>query len=154
MGGFKIRGRLDLVDESAWAAPWATTTARSNATKAGNPFPLEQGKECVAKVRTAGLPWPALEDGTVAPGGIVPYSGGQGGMSEIIFTDRQQFAAAPRMPSGPANCAWPWTGQTQAGFLLHEHSLDKADQTQYYLEASTQQPLGATLRHRRPDLPL
>jgi outer membrane receptor for ferrienterochelin and colicins len=65
-------------------------------------------------------------------------------MSEIIFTDRQQFVSSATRKLGEGSLrfsvATPGTSRTRSTRALY-----KADQTQYYLEASTQQPLGATL---------
>ena len=90
VGGFKIRGRLDLVDEKRMGGAMGDNYGKVKRDESGNPFRWNKGKNASPSpdgwVAVAGT-----EDGTVAPGGIVPYSGGQGGMSEIIFTDRQQF---------------------------------------------------------------
>lgn len=144
VGGFKIRGRLDLVDEKRMGGAMGDNYGKVKRDESGNPFRWNKGKNASPSpdgwVAVAGT-----EDGTVAPGGIVPYSGGQGGMSEIIFTDRQQFvsSATHALGAGKLRLALGLAKHKQDSY--YEHSLYKADQTQYYLEASTQQPLGATL---------
>ena len=66
-------------------------------------------------------------------------------MSEIIFTDRQQFvsSATRKLGDGTLRFAVGLARHKQDSY--YEHAIYKAEQTQYYLETSTQQPLGATL---------
>jgi outer membrane receptor for ferrienterochelin and colicins len=66
-------------------------------------------------------------------------------MSEIIFTDRQQFisSATRKLGEGSLRFAVGYAKHKQDSF--YEKAIYKADQTQYYLEASTQQPIGQTL---------
>lgn len=73
------------------------------------------------------------------------YNDGRAGMSEIIFTDRQQFisSATRKLGEGSMRFAVGYAKHKQDSF--YEKAIYKADQTQYYLEASTQQPIGQTL---------
>ena len=102
----------------------------------GNPFDWSQGKN--ASPSSSGWINPAT-------GLVVPYTGGLGSMSEIIFTERNQFVASGEraLGAGKLRLAFGYAKHKQDSF--YEGSYYKADQTQYYLEASTQQPLGATL---------
>ena len=136
IGGFKLKGRLDLVDEKRMGGAMGTDYSGVKANMSGNPFDWSKGRN--------GSP---DRNGWIAPatGTVIPYTDGRGGMSEIIFTDRQQFvsSATRKLGEGSLRFAVGYARHKQDSF--YEGSYYKADQTQYYLEASTQQPLGATL---------
>ena len=87
-----------------------------------------------------------------ATGLVVPYTDGRAGMSEIIFTDRQQFvsSATRKWGEGSLRLALGYAQHKQDSF--YEKAIYKADQTQYYLVASTQQPLGETRAEARMHL--
>ncbi len=136
IGGFKLKGRLDVVDEKRMGGAMGTDYSGVKASMSGNPFDWSKGRN--------GSP---DRNGWIDPstGTVIPYTDGRGGMSEIIFTDRQQFvsSATRKLGEGSLRFAVGYARHKQDSF--YEGSYYKADQTQYYLEASTQQPLGATL---------
>jgi len=152
VGGFNIKGRLDIVDEKRMGGAMGDNYSKVKANETGNPFLWSKGKN--GSPSNAG--WVTVDgndgpDGIsgnaddVAAGGIVDYNDGLGGMSEIIFTDRQQFvsSATRKLGDGTLRFAVGLAKHKQDSY--YEKSIYKADQTQYYLEASTQQPVGATL---------
>jgi outer membrane receptor for ferrienterochelin and colicins len=149
VGGFKLRGRLDLVDEKRGGGALGDDYGAIKADMSGNIFDWSKGK--------GGSPSPAgwiVPDGvaqagdiTLADGRILrPYDGGRGGMSEIIFTKRQQgILVGDRKLSGGAKLklAFGYAHHDQDSF--YEGDTYIAKQNQYYTEASLQQPFGATL---------
>lgn len=148
-GGFKVRGRLDFVDEKRMGGALGDDYDAVKADGSGNPFDWSQGKN--GSPSSAG--WVAVDgadldgDGTldIAPGGIVPYDDGLAGMSEIIFTDRRQFitSGTRKLGDGSLRLAFGYANHKQDSF--YEKATYKANQDQYYFEASTQQPVGETL---------
>lgn len=136
IGGFKIRGRLDVVDEKRMGGALGRDYGGVKADGAGNPFDWSRGPH--------GSPDPSgwIDPGT---GLIVPYNDGRAGMSEVIFTDRTQLvmSGTRKLGAGSLRLALGYAKHKQDSF--YEKSLYQADQDQYYLEASTQQPLGETL---------
>lgn len=136
VGGFKLKGRFDVVDEKRMGGPMGTDYAGVKADGTGNPFDWSKGRN--------GSP---DRSGWIDPstGSIVPYNDGRAGMSEIIFTDRQQFVsnATRKLGEGSLRFAFGYAKNKQDSF--YEKSTYKADQSQYYFEASTQQPIGRTL---------
>ncbi len=137
LGGFKLKGRLDFVDEKRGGGALGTDYDGIKADTSGNPFDWSKGPH--GSPSTAG--WIDPSDGVT----IIPYSDGQAGMSEIIFTDRQQFisSATRKLGDGTLRLAAGYARHKQDSF--YEGTVYKATQTQYYLEASTQQPLGESL---------
>lgn len=145
LGGFKLKGRVDVIDEKRMGGAMGTDYAGVKADGGGNPFNWSAGKN--------GSPDPR---GWVTPDGSGTdtlnngqagkfYTDGRAGMSEIIFTDRKQFvsSATRKLGEGSMRFAVGYAEHKQDSF--YEKAVYKADQTQYYLEASTQQPLGKTL---------
>lgn len=136
LAGFKLRGRLDVVSEKRMGGPLGTDYAGVKADGSGNPYDWSKGP--------AGSPSSA---GWINPasGLIIPYNGGQAGMAEIIFTDRQQFvsSATRALGDGTLRLAFGYAGHKQDSF--YEKTVYQAEQTQYYLEASTQQPIADSL---------
>lgn len=130
VGGFKVKGRLDLVDEKRMGGAMGRDYDAVKANMAGNSFNWSAGVH--GSPNSAG--W---LDGA---GNLIPYNNGRGGMSEIIFTDRSQFVASGTRPlgAGTLRLASGYAKHKQDSF--YEGDAYKADQTQYYLEASTQQP--------------
>jgi outer membrane receptor for ferrienterochelin and colicins len=153
IGGFNIRGRLDIVDEKRMGGAMGDSYSKVKANETGNPFLWSKGKN--GSPSNAG--WvvvdpanpavdPTTYGGTALIGGnIMAYNQGLGGMSEIIFTDRQQFVSSATRKLGEGSLRFAVGLARHKQDSYYEHSTYKADQTQYYLEASTQQPLGATL---------
>lgn len=136
LGGFKVKGRLDVVDEKRMGGALGRDYAAVRTSLGGNPFDWSKGEH--------GSPDPR---GWVNPasGAIVPYDGGLGGMSEIIFTDRSQFVASGtrKLGEGSLRLALGYARHRQDSF--YEGDIYKAAQNQYYLEASTQQPWAGNL---------
>ncbi len=136
VGGFRLKGRFDIVDEKRMGGAMGTDYSGVKADGSGNPFDWSQGEN--ASPDSSGWIDPST-------GAIVPYNDGRAGMSEIIFTDRQQFvsSATRRLGEGSLRFAAGYARHKQDSF--YEKATYKADQTQYYLEASSQQPIGETL---------
>lgn len=136
LGGFKLKGRLDIVDEKRMGGAMGSNYNRVKTDGTGNPFDWSRGKHA--------SPDPS---GWIDPSSstVIPYDDGRAGMSEIIFTDRKQFitSATHKLGEGNLRLAVGYAHHKQDSF--YEKALYKAEQTQYYFEASTQQPVGATL---------
>ncbi|MER2538918.1 MAG: TonB-dependent receptor [Azonexus sp.] len=145
VGAFKIKGRFDIVDEKRMGGAMGTDYAGVKANETGNPFNWSKGKNASPDARgwvtPDGSGTDTLSNGQ--PGTF--YKDGLGGMSEIIFTDRKQFvsSATRKLGDGSLRLAVGFAKHKQDSY--YEKAVYKAEQTQYYLEASTQQPLGATL---------
>jgi outer membrane receptor for ferrienterochelin and colicins len=144
VGGFNIKGRLDIVDEKRMGGAMGDNYSQVKANESGNPFNWSQGKN--GSPNPAG--WVAVgADGVAGTGddSFVNYNDGLGGMSEIIFTDRQQFVSGATRKLGAGSLRFAVGVAKHKQDSYYEHSIYKAEQLQYYVEASTQQPLGATL---------
>ncbi|MBS1142358.1 MAG: TonB-dependent receptor [Proteobacteria bacterium] len=145
IGGFKLRGRLDIVDEKRMGGAMGTGYSGVKADGSGNPFNWSNGKNGSPDPR--GWVTPDGSGGDTLSNGQAGtfYNDGLAGMSEIIFTDRKQFvsSATHKLGEGSLRLAVGYAKHKQDSF--YEKAVYKADQTQYYLETSTQQPLGATL---------
>ena len=145
IGGFKLRGRVDLVEEKRMGGAMGTDYNGVKADSTGNPFNWSAGRNGSPDPRGWVTPDGSGTD-TLANGQAGKfYNDGRAGMSEIIFTDRQQFvsSATRKLGEGSMRLAVGYARHKQDSF--YEKATYKADQTQYYLEASTQQRLGATL---------
>lgn len=136
VGGFKLKGRFDVVDEKRMGGAMGTDYNGVKADGSGNPFDWSKGKN--GSPSSAG--WINPSTGT-----IVPYNDGRAGMSEIIFTDRQQFVSSATRQLGEGNLRFAFGYAKHKQDSFYEKAIYKADQTQYYVEASTQQPIGQTL---------
>ena len=130
-GGFKLRGRLDVVNEKRNGGSLGTDYAAIKASNTGNPFNFSRGPN--GSPNASG--WINPEDGT-----LIPYDRGRGGFSEIIFTDRAQFVTSGEKRIGE--------GKLRLAFGAAEHKQDSfyelatyiGKQKQYYAEASYQFP--------------
>lgn len=136
VGGFKIKGRVDIINEKRMGGAMGTDYSAVKADGAGNPFSWNQGPN--ASPSSTGWVNPST-------GSVIPYADGGAGMSEIIFTDRQQLTttATKRLGEGSMRFAVGYATHKQDSF--YEKATYKGNQTQYYLEASAQQPFGETL---------
>ena len=136
LGGFKLKGRVDIVDEKRMGGAMGTDYAAVKADASGNPFDWRNGKNASPD-----------KNGWIVPntGARQDYADGLAGMSEIIFTDRKQFmtSATRKLGEGSLRFAVGYASHKQDSF--YEKAIYKADQTQYYLEGSVQQPIGDTL---------
>lgn len=145
LGGFKLKGRLDLVNEKRMGGAMGTNYSSVKADGSGNPFDWSQGKNGSPDRRGWVTPDGSGTD-TLSNGQAGKfYNDGRAGMSEVIFTDRQQFisSATRKLGEGSLRFAVGYAKHKQDSF--YEKAIYKADQNQYYLEASTQQPIGQTL---------
>lgn len=148
-GGFKVRGRLDLVKEKRGGGAMGNDYGATKANMSGNPFDWSAGR--------GGSPSPAgwiVPDGVAQPGDTIladgrvlrPYDGGRGGMSEIIETERQQaILVGERKLAGGARLklAFGFAHHDQDSFYEGDYYF--AQQNQQFTEASLQQPFGTTL---------
>lgn len=136
VGGFRVKARLDVVDEERGGGAMGSNYAGIKSSASGNPFDWSQGKN--GSPSSSGWINPAT-------GLVVPYTGGLGSMSEIIFTERNQFVASGEraLGAGKLRLAFGYAKHKQDSF--YETDIYKAEQTQTYYEASYQQPFGDTL---------
>lgn len=132
IGGFKIKSRLDFVEEKRMGGPYGSSYSSAKASLDGNPYDWSSGPH--------GSPY---ADGWVIPdtGLKSTYNQGKAGMSEIIFTNRAQFigSGSRKLGDGTLRVAFGYANHKQDSF--YEKTVYKSDQSQYYLEASTQQPI-------------
>lgn len=145
LGGFKVKGRLDLVDEKRMGGAMGTDYSAVKANGSGNPFDWRAGPHGSPDARGWVTPDGSGSD-TLSNGQAGKfYNDGRAGMSEIIFTDRKQFvsSATRRLGEGSLRLAFGYANHKQDSF--YEKATYRAEQDQYYLEASTQQPIGETL---------
>lgn len=145
LGDFKLKGRFDVVSEKRMGGAMGTDYGSVKADSSGNPFDWSKGKNGSPDSRGWVTPDGSGSD-TLSNGQAGKfYNDGGAGMSEIIFTDRQQFisSAMRKLGEGSLRLAVGYAKHQQDSF--YEKAIYKADQTQYYVEASTQQPIGQTL---------
>lgn len=149
VGGFKLRGRLDLVDEKRGGGALGDDYGATKTSMTGNPFDWSRGKGGSPDGRGWIVPNGVTEAGdiTLADGRILrPYNSGRGGMSEIIFTQRQQAILVGERKlagGGKLKLSGGYARHDQDSFYEGDTYIAKQDQ--YYAEASLQQPFGATL---------
>lgn len=155
VAGFKLRGRLDLVDEKRSGGAMGRDYDSIKSNMSGNPFDWSQGKggspSSSGWVRPDGDFAQATADGQnpilLADGRVVvPYNSGRGGMSETIYTQRQQgiLVGENKLTSGgKLKLALGFAHHDQDSF--YEGDIYKAKQNQHYSEVSLQQPVGETL---------
>lgn len=127
IGGFKLRTRLDLIDEKRGGGALGTDYRAIEASLSGNPFDWRRG--------VGGSP---SRDGWINPadGTLVPYDGGRGGFSEIIFTQRQQFVAVAERMLGANRLRLALGLARHEQDSFYEGATYDAKQDQRYLEAS------------------
>lgn len=133
LGGFRVRGRLDFVDEKRGGGALGRDYRAIRNNMEGNPFDFSRGPH--------GSPdaggWLVPENGTVQP-----YDAGRGGMSEIIFTKRVQAVTSGQRRLGD--------GRLRLSLGVAQHKQDSfyegdtyvAKQHQYYLDANYQTAVG------------
>lgn len=128
LGGFRLKTRLDWVDEERGGGALGRDYAAIKASRSGNPFDF----------RRAVHGSPSQTGWTVpADGRLQAYNDGRGGLSEIIFTDRAQWVATAERDLGEGSVL-----RLAAGLAHHEQDsfYEGADylarQDQRYLEAS------------------
>lgn len=132
VGGFKVRGRFDLVDEKRGGGALGTDYAAIKANRSGNPFNWSKGPH--------GSPDPS---GWINPadGSLLPYDDGRGGFSEIIFTDRVQFLSTAEQQFGASRLRLAFGAAEHKQDSFYEGADYDARQKQYYAEAGWQTPL-------------
>lgn len=138
VGGFRVRGRFDVVSEKRGGGAMGDDYDAIKASMSGNPFDWSRGKH--GSPDASG--WIDPSDGVT----VIPYDDGRGGMSEIIFTDRVQGIVSGERPmDGGARLklALGYAQHKQDSF--YEGDIYKADQDQIYAETSLQRPFGDTL---------
>ena len=129
LGGFKVKARMDVINEKRGGGALGTDYAAIKASNTGNPFRWNRGVQASPSVQG----WINPADGS-----LLPYDSGFGGFSEIIFTDRVHALATAerRFGSSKLRLAWGTARHKQDSF--YEAALYKADQSQHYAEASWQ----------------
>ncbi|MBN8506358.1 MAG: TonB-dependent receptor [Burkholderiales bacterium] len=135
LGGFRVKSRLDFVDEKRGGGALGTDYAAIKASLSGNPFDFTHSRN--------GSP---SKDGWINPedGELLPYDGGRGGFSEIIFTDRKQFVATAERALGSDSVLRLAVG-------LAKHEQDSFYEGAFYVAAQTQRYLEASLRTQAGD---
>ncbi|MCB5187923.1 TonB-dependent receptor [Methylobacillus caricis] len=148
LGGFKVRGRLDIVDEQRSGGALGTHYNAIKADQSGNPFDFSRGRH--------GSPF---SNGWLAPdtGAFQPYDQGRAGLSEIIFTDRYQLVTSAEKLLGEGKLRLAFGAAEHKQDSFYEITTYKAKQQQYYVEASYQFPVAdwlmtAGLNYRFEDL--
>lgn len=148
VGGFKLKSRLDLVDEKRGGGAIGDDYAAIKASTSGNPFDWSRGVH--------GSPDPG---GWINPadGSLIPYDDGRGGFSEIIFTKRTQFITSAERRFGDSKLRLAFGSAQHKQDSFYEGAFYAARQTQHYLEASWQMSLADWLlttgfNHRYEDL--
>lgn len=132
IGGFRLKGRFDTIDEKRNGGALGTDYDAIKASRSGNPFDFSQGRNA--------SPW---TDGWVKPtdGSKVNYTDGRTGLSEIVFTKRQSAYVTGEKRLGEAVLG------LSAGYARHdqdsfyEGNIYKAKQNQAYLGATLKAPL-------------
>lgn len=135
-GGFKVRGRLDVVNEKRGGGALGTDYSAIKHSTTGNPFDWRGGVH--------GSP---DRDGWVNPadGSVMAYDDGRGGMSEIIFTDRVQFISTGEKRFGDSLLRLAVGAAEHKQGSFYELATYVARQKQYYAEASWQTPIAGWL---------
>jgi len=135
-GGFKVRGRLDVVNEKRGGGALGTDYSAIKHSTTGNPFDWRGGVH--------GSP---DREGWVNPadGSVMAYDDGRGGMSEIIFTDRVQFISTGEKRFGDSLLRLAVGAAEHKQDSFYELATYVARQKQYYAEASWQTPIAGWL---------
>lgn len=131
-GGFRLRGRIDAIDEKRNGGAAGTDYDAIKASRSGSPFDFSRG--------TAASPY---ADGWVNPsdGSKVAYADGRAGLSEIIFTKRHSayVTGERRIGEGVLGLAAGYARHDQDSF--YEANVYRAQQNQGYLAGSVKAPL-------------
>jgi outer membrane receptor for ferrienterochelin and colicins len=132
VGGFKLKGRLDLVDEKRGGGALGTDYAAIKANNSGNPFNWSRGVH--------GSP---DASGWINPadGSLIPYDSGRGGFSEIIFTRRTQLITTAEKRFGDSKLRLAFGAAQHKQDSFYEGATYIGKQNQGYTEASWQMPL-------------
>ena len=133
LGGFKLKGRLDVVNEQRGGGALGSDYSAIKANTTGNSFNWSKG----VKASPDASGWINPADGS-----LLPYGDGRGGFSEIIFTDRVQFLSTAEKRFGDSKLRLAVGAATHEHDSYYELSTYLAKQNQYYAEASWQMPVG------------
>ena len=129
LGGFKMRGRLDVVDEDRGGGALGRDRGAIRRNMSGNPFHFNRGPNASPR-----------PDGWIVPdtGEFHVYEDGRGGLSEIISTDRVQLVhqGERRLGEGRLRLSLGAAEHKQDSF--YEGDTYIAKQNQYYLDANYQ----------------
>ena len=132
LGGFKLKGRLDAIDEKRGGGALGTDYEAIKASRSGNPFDFSKGANASP-----------YRDGWVNPtnSSKVDYVDGQTGLSEIILTKRQSayVTGEKRLGAAVLNVAAGYAHHDQDSY--YEGNVYKAKQNQGYLMGSLKAPL-------------
>jgi outer membrane receptor for ferrienterochelin and colicins len=137
VGGFKVKARIDHVDEKRMGGPLGDNYDAVKSSTTGNPFDFSAGANASP-----------LANGWYAPvgGALTTYGSGQFGMAQIIDTKRDQFAGSAEQQLGDSKLRFA------LGYAQHNQDSwygGDADyfgqQKQYYLESSVQTPMNGVL---------
>lgn len=143
LGGFRLRGRIDGVDEKRGGGARGSDHEAIKASRSGNPFDFSSGAHASPDRRgwivangVAQAGDLALADGRL----LRPYNDGRAGISEIVFTERRSAYAAGEKRLGDAlfKLAAGYARHDQNSF--YEGNVYRAGQNQGYLMASLQAP--------------
>lgn len=132
VGGFKIKSRLDVVDEKRAGGALGTDYSAIKASSSGNPFNWSRGRN--GSPDSTG--WINPSDGS-----LIPYDSGRGGFSEIIFTDRVQFVSSAEKRFGDSKLRLAVGAARHEQDSFYELATYKGKQKQYYAEAAWTMPL-------------
>lgn len=132
VGGFKLKGRLDLVDEKRGGGALGTDYAAIKASNSGNPFDWRRGPSGSSDASG----WINPADGS-----LIPYDGGRGGFSEIIFTKRTQLITTAERRFGDSKLRLAFGAARHKQDSFYEGANYIGQQDQRYAEASWQMPL-------------
>jgi outer membrane receptor for ferrienterochelin and colicins len=149
---FKIRGRVDIVEEERGGGSLSGNYDAVRDSATGNPFDWSRGKggspDSRGWIRPDGDFAQAAADGQnpiLLPNGkvLIPYDSGKGGFSENIYTDRQQAVlSASRNISNDTKLKFAFGIANHRQDSFYEGDFYKAKQLQHYSEASIEQVLG------------
>jgi outer membrane receptor for ferrienterochelin and colicins len=134
--GFKTKLRADIISEDRGGGALGDDYASIKASLSGNPFDWSKGPNGSSSPKGWDAP-----DGS----GLIPYTDGKGGFSEIIFTDRTQILGSglKDLGGGVLRVAGGYAKNDQDSF--YEGATYIAEGRQAYAEISYRHALAQTL---------
>ena len=136
--GFKLKARYDYIDEKRMGGPLGDDYNAVRASTGGNPFDFSKGPHGSPDPNS----WVNPSDGML----VDPYNDGSFGLSQIVFTRRDQLVGTAERQLGDTRLRFAM------GYAKHKQDSwygGDADyfgrQKQYYLESSLQERLGTAL---------
>lgn len=133
IGGFQWKGRVDFVKEKRGGGALGRDYATIKSSGSGNPFLWNRGVH--ASPNPNGWVDPTTET-------VLPYDGGLGGFSEIIFTHRSQVISTAERAIGAGKLRLAFGAASHRQDSFYEVSTYLGQQKQYYSEVSWQMPIG------------